>query len=71
MEGYASNHANTSFVTFLLLNARALLSVRIKFFDQKFLTDGHVEQHKRSFRWTKGLQNVLGFYLQQLLVMFQ
>ena len=49
LEGYASNHANTSFVIFFLLNARVLLSMRIKFFNKKFLTDGHVEQHKKKF----------------------
>ena len=53
MEGYASNHANTSFVAFFLLNARVLLSVRIKFFNKKFLTDGHVEQHKKKFQVDK------------------
>ena len=49
LEGYASNNANTSFVTFFMLNARALLSVRIKFFDKKFLTAAGVEQHKKKF----------------------
>ena len=32
-----------------MLNARALLSVRIKFFNKKFLTDAGVEQHKKKF----------------------
>ena len=50
LEGYASNNANTSFVTFFMLNARALLSVRIKFFDKKFLTAASVEQHKKKFQ---------------------
>ena len=49
LEGYASNNANTSFVTFFMLNARALLSVRIKFFNKKFLTAAGVEQHKKKF----------------------
>ena len=49
LEGYASNNANTSFVTFFMLNARALLSVRIKFFNKKFLTAAGVEQHKEEF----------------------
>ena len=49
-EGYASNNANTSFVTFFMLNVRALLSVRIKFFDKKFLTAASVEQHKKKFQ---------------------
>ena len=53
MEGYASNHANTSFVTFFLLNARVLLSMRIKFSNKKFLTDGHIEQHKKKFQVDK------------------
>ena len=50
LEGYASNNANTSFVTFFMLNARVLLSVRIKFFDKKFLTAASVQQHKRKFQ---------------------
>ena len=49
LEGYASKNANTSFVTFFMLNARALLSVRIKFFNKKFLTAAGVEQHKKKF----------------------
>ena len=49
MGRYASNNANTSFVTFFMLNARALLSVRIKFFNKKFLTVAGVEQHKKKF----------------------
>ena len=49
LEGYASNNANTSIVTFFMLNARALLSMRIKFFDKKFLTAAGVEQHKKKF----------------------
>jgi hypothetical protein len=53
LEGYASNNANTSFVTFFMLNARALLSVRIKFFDKKFLTVASVEQHKNKFQVDK------------------
>ena len=47
--GYASNPANTSFVTFFMLNARLLLSVRIKFFNKKILTTAGVEQHKKKF----------------------
>jgi hypothetical protein len=50
LEGYAFNNANTSFVTFFMLNARALLSVRIKFFDKKFLTAASVEQYKKKFQ---------------------
>ena len=33
-----------------MLNARALLSVRIKFFDNKFLMVASVEQHKKKFQ---------------------
>ena len=33
-----------------MLNARALLSMRIKFFDNKFLTAASVEQHKKKFQ---------------------
>ena len=71
MEGYASNQANRSFVTFFLLNARLLLSMRLKFYSKRFLMDGHVEQQKRSFTWTNGLLNVLGFYLQQVVVILK
>ena len=71
MEGYASNQANRSFVTFFLLNARLLLSMRLNFYRKRFLTDGHVEQQKRSFRWTNGLLNVLSFYLQQVVVILK
>ena len=53
LDGYASNHANTSFVTVFLLNARVLLSMRIKFFNKNFLTDGHIEQHKNKFQVDK------------------
>ena len=49
LEGYASNPSNTSFVTFFMLNARALLSVRIKYFNKKFLMAAGVEQHKNKF----------------------
>ena len=50
LEGYASNNANTSFVTFFMLNARALLSMRIKFFNKKLLTAASVEEHKKKFQ---------------------
>ena len=53
MEGYASNQANRSFVTFFLLNARLLLSMRLKFYRKRFLTDGHVEQQKKKFQVDK------------------
>ena len=53
MEGYASNQANRSFVTFFLLNAGLLLSMRLKFFNKRFLTDGHVEQQKKKFQVDK------------------
>ena len=53
MEGYASNQANRSFVTFFLLNARLLLSMRLNFFNKIFLTDGHVEQQKKKLQVDK------------------
>jgi len=53
MEGYASNQANRSFVTFFLLNARLLLSMRLKFYSKRFLTDGHVEEQKKKFQVDK------------------
>ena len=42
--------ANTSFVTFFMLNARALLSARIKFFNKKLLTAASIEEHKKKFQ---------------------
>ena len=71
MERYASNQANRSFVTCFLLNARLLLSMRLNFYHKRFLMDRHVEQQKKSFRWTNGLLNVLGFYLQQVVVILK
>ena len=53
MGRYASNQANRSFVTFLLLNARLLLSMRLKFYHKRFLTDGHVEEQKKKFQVDK------------------
>mgnify|MGYP005837898915 CR=1 FL=1 len=53
MEGYASNQANRNFITFFLLNARLLLSMRLKFFNKKFPTDGYVEQQKKKFQVDK------------------
>jgi hypothetical protein len=53
MERYASNQANRSFVTFFLLNARLLLSMRLKFFNKKFLTNEHVEQQKKKLQVDK------------------
>ena len=53
MEGYASNQANRSFVTFFLLNARLLLSMRLNFYSKRFLTDEHVEQQKKKLQVEK------------------
>ena len=53
MGRYASNQANRSFVTFFLLNARLLLSMRLNFYSKRFLTDGHVEQQKKKFQVDK------------------
>ena len=71
LEGYASNHANTSFATFFMLNARALLSMRIKFSNKKSLTARTVEQHKKKFQVDKRASNMLGFYVQNLVLMYQ
>ena len=71
LERYVANHANTRFVTFFLLNARLLLSIRLKFISNMVSMDGYVEEQKRSFRWTKGLLNVPGFYLQHIVVIIQ
>ena len=53
MEGYASNQANRSFVTFFLLNARLLLSMRLNFYSKRFLMDERVEQQKKKFQVDK------------------
>ena len=53
MERYTSNQANRSFVTFFLLNARLLLSMRLNFYRKRFLMDGHVEQQKNKFQVDK------------------
>ena len=53
MGRYASNLANRSFVTFFLLNARLLLSMRLNFYSKRFLTDEHVEQQKKKFQVDK------------------
>ena len=50
LERYSSNSANTSFVTFFMMNVRALLFVRIKFFYKKLLMAASVEHHKKKFQ---------------------
>ena len=50
MEGYASKKGNRNFVTFFLLNSRLLLSLRLKFYRTRFLTDGHVEEQENKFQ---------------------
>ena len=71
LERYVANRANTRFVTFFLLNARLLLSITLKFISSMVLTDGYVEEQKKSFRWAKELLNVLGFYFQHIVVIIQ
>ena len=71
LEQFVANHANTRFVTFFLLNVRLLLSIRLKFVSSMVLTDGYVEEQKRSFKWAKELLNVSGFYLQHIVVIIQ
>ena len=68
LERYVANRANTRFVTFFLLNARLLLSIRLKFISSMVLTDGYVEEQ---IRWAKELLNVPGFYLQHIVVIIQ
>ena len=53
MEGYASNQAIRTFVTFFLLNASLLFSMRLNFYRKRFLTDGHVERQKKKFQVDK------------------
>ena len=71
LERYVANRANTRFVTFFLLNARLLLSIRLKFISSMVLTDGMSKSKKRSFRWAKELLTVSGFYLQHIVVIIQ
>ena len=47
LERHIANRANTRFVTFFLLNARLLLSIRLKFISSMVLTDGYVEEQKK------------------------
>ena len=47
LERYVANRANTRFVTFFLLNARLLLSIRLKFISSMVLKDGYVEEQKK------------------------
>ena len=49
LERYVANHANTRFFTFFLLNARLLLSIRLKFIISMVLTDVYVEEQKKEF----------------------
>jgi hypothetical protein len=53
LEGYVATHANTRFVTFFLLNARVLLSIRLKYINNEVLTDGYVEEQKKEFQVDK------------------
>ena len=71
LERYVANRANTRFVTFFLLNARLLLSIRLKFISGTVLTDWYVDEQKGSFWWAKELLNVSGFYLQHIVVIIQ
>ena len=71
LDRYVVHRANTRFVTFFLLNVRLLLSIRLKFIGSMVLTNGYVEEKKMSFRWTKELLNVSGFYLQHIVVIIQ
>ena len=57
MGRYASNQANISFVTFFVLNARLLLSMRLNFYSKRFLTGEHVEQQKKKFQVDKWASN--------------
>ena len=49
LERYVANRPNTRFVTFFLLNARLLLSIRLKFISSMVLTDGYVKEQKKEF----------------------
>ena len=47
LERYVAKRANIRFVTFFLLNARLLLSIRLKFISSMVLTDGYVKSKKK------------------------
>ena len=66
MERYAFNQENRSVVTFFLLNARLLLSRGLSLSTRDFSGTDMLNSKRRSFRWTNGLLNVLGFYLKQV-----
>ena len=68
MERYASNQANRSFVTFFMLNARLLLSMRLNFYRKRFLTDGHVEQQKKKFQVDKWASKHARLLLRMLIL---
>ena len=64
LERYVANCANTRFVTFFLLNARLLLSIRLKFISSMVLTDGYVEEQKKEFQVGKrASERVIWFYI--------
>jgi hypothetical protein len=46
LNDYIPTQANTQFVSFFLLNARELLSIRLRFLSSEVITDGFVEQQK-------------------------
>ena len=71
LERYVANRANARLVTFFLLNARLLLSIRLKFISSMVLTDGYVEEQKKEFQVGKRASNVSGFYLQHIVVIIQ
>ena len=60
LERYVANRVNTRFVTFFLLNARLLLSIRLKFISSMVLTDGYVEEQKKEFQVGKRASECVG-----------
>ena len=71
LERYVANRANTRFVTFFLLNARLLLSIRLKFISSMVLTDGYVEEQKKEFQVGKRASERVGLLFTNIVVIIQ
>ena len=59
-ERYVANHANTSFVTFFLLNASLLFSMRLNFISSMVLMEEYVEEQKNEFQVDKRASKRVG-----------
>ena len=71
LERYVANRANTRCVTFFRLNARLLLSIRLKFVSSMVLTDGYVEEQKKEFQVGKRASEHVGILFTTIVVIIQ